>query len=75
MLSVIQLWNVYLSSTNDVFCKLIFYVAYVSLSLALRFTALAGIDRFLSTSPNVQFGQLSIMLVARKITAFIITYR
>ena len=59
-------WDVDPSATNTVLCKLRNYFIYPSLTLVLWFVALASIDRFLSSSPNARFRQMSSLSAARK---------
>lgn len=59
-------WNIDPSTTNNIWCKLRNFLIYPPLTLALWFTVLASIDRFLSSSYNVRLRQMSNMSSARK---------
>jgi hypothetical protein len=59
-------WNLDITNTNTVLCKLRLLFVYVSLTLVLWFTILASIDRFFSSSKSVRLRQLSSLPVARK---------
>ncbi|UJR20484.1 hypothetical protein I4U23_023612 [Adineta vaga] len=55
------------SATSMIWCKTRHILVYPSLSLVLWFIVLASIDRYLSSSRNIRFRQLSTVSVAWKI--------
>ncbi|CAF1474536.1 unnamed protein product [Adineta ricciae] len=59
-------WNINLSLNTDLWCKLSVIIKYLPYSLLLWFPVLASIDRFLSSSRNVQLRQLSNVKIARR---------
>jgi hypothetical protein len=63
-------WNLDITNTNTVLCKLRLLFVYVSPTLVLWFPILASIDRFFSSSKSVQLRQLSSLPVARKNIVF-----
>ena len=62
-----SVWNWDPSATIDVLCRLRTWFTYSTLTLSLWLTALASIDRFLSSSRNARLRQMSSLPVARKI--------
>ena len=60
-------WSIDPSATNMAWCKIRYFLIYPPLSLVLWFIVLASIDRFLSSSHNIQHRQFSTLPIARKI--------
>jgi hypothetical protein len=68
-----EAWNLDISLTNVVICKLRNFLIYSSFAIVSWLIALTSIDRFLSSSKSVRLRQLSSLPIARKNIIFTIT--
>ncbi|UJR07011.1 hypothetical protein I4U23_011300 [Adineta vaga] len=62
-----SIWHVYILPKSNFWCKLDIIIGYLPFTLILWFPVLASIDRFLSSSRNIQVRHLSSLKIARRV--------
>lgn len=65
-------WNIDPTRSSSLLCKLRLYIGYVSSALTVWLMALASVDRYLCSSPDVRVRQRSTLSMAHKTAAIII---
>ncbi|CAF3643772.1 unnamed protein product [Rotaria sp. Silwood1] len=63
---ILSTWQLDLTATNDILCKLRAFIMFTSRTIALGLIMLATIERWLISSYNIQFRQLSSLKNAQK---------
>ncbi|UJR17129.1 hypothetical protein I4U23_004025 [Adineta vaga] len=63
---VLSTWNADITNTNDILCKLRVFIYYNSMTIAFWLIALVTIDRWLSSSMNVNYRHKSTLKNAKR---------
>ncbi|CAF0974960.1 unnamed protein product [Rotaria sordida] len=69
---ILSSWQLDLTATNDILCKLRAFIMFTSRTIALSLIMLATIERWLLSSKNAQYRQLSSLKNAQKSSLIII---